>query len=160
MRKGEIIMEIRLAIQNDIEQICLLYNEFFAYNAKIDPVYCRAGKENGEYPKSVIDSTDADLIVAVENNELIGFIHIREGRTPPYDALIQNHYAQIIDFIVTEKHRKKGIGTKLMEAAKDWSNKRKLDYIELFVLDGAKAEHRFYENNDFLPVFHTLRCML
>jgi hypothetical protein len=38
--------------------------------------------------------------------------------------------------------------------------KRKLDYIELFVLDGSKGERRFYENNDFVPVIHTLRCML
>jgi len=153
-------MEIRLAVQSDIEQICLLYNEFFAYNAEKDPVYCRAGKEYGEYPKSVIEGTGADLIVAVENDEVIGLIHIKEGRTPPYDALQQNHYAQIIDFIVTAEQRKKGAGTKLMDAAKAWANERKLDYIELFVLDGAKGEHRFYENNDFVPVMHTLRYML
>jgi len=153
-------MKIRLSTHSDIEQICLLYNEFFAYNAEKDPVYCRAGKESGEYPKSVIDSNDADLIVAEENGVVIGFIHIKEGKTPPYDALQQNHYAQIIDFIVTAEHRKKGAGTKLMEAAKAWANNRKLDYIELFVLEGAKNEHRFYENNDFIPVIHTLRCML
>jgi len=153
-------MEIRIAIHDDIEQICLLYNESFAYNAKKDPVYCRAGKESGEYPKSVIDGDSADLIVAVENNEVIGFIHIKEGKTPPYDALMQNHYAQIIDFIVTAAHRKKGTGTKLMDAAKAWANDRNLDYIELFVLDGAKGEHRFYESNDFVPVMHTLRYML
>jgi len=153
-------MEIRTALHNDIEQICQLYNEFFAYNAKIDPVYCRAGKEHGEYPKSVVESDTADIIVALENDEIIGFIHIKEGKTPPYDALMQNHYAQIIDFIVTEVHRKKGAGTKLMDAAKEWANKRKLDYIELFVLQGAKDEHRFYEHNDFVTVMQTKRCML
>jgi len=153
-------MEIRLAKYEDIEQICLLYNEFFAYNAKMDPVYCKAGKETGEYPKSVVDSPGSDLIIAVENNEILGFIHIKEGKTPPYDALMQNHYAQIIDFIVTEAHRKKGIGTKLMEAAKLWANKRKLDYIELFVLQGAKSEHRFYEQSGFTTVMQTMRCML
>jgi len=153
-------MEIRCAIHNDIEQICLLYNEFFAYNAKKDPVYCKAGRESGEYPKSVIDCDSSDLIVAVENDDVIGLIHIKEGKTPPYDALMQNHYAQIIDFIVTAAHRKKGIGTKLMDAAKEWASKRKLDYIELFVLQAAKDEHRFYENNEFVPVMQTMRFML
>ena len=153
-------MKIRLAIQKDIEQICQLYNEFFAYNAEKDPVYCRAGKESGEYPMSVIDSDSSDLIVAVDNDEVIGFIHIKEGKTPPYDALMQNHYAQIIDFIVTAGHRKKGIGTKLMDAAKEWANKRKLDYIELFVLQGAVDEHRFYEHNKFVTVMQTMRHML
>jgi len=153
-------MEIREAIQSDIEQICLLYNEFFAYNAKMDPVYCKAGKETGEYPKSVIEDTGSDLIVAVENGDLLGFIHIKEGRTPPYDALMQNHYAQIIDFIVTAEHRKKGIGKKLMDAAKEWAVKRELDYIELFVLQNAKSEHHFYERNDFTTVMQTMRCMI
>jgi len=153
-------MEIRLASLNDIDQICLLYNEFFAYNAEKDPVYCRAGKEPGGYPRSVIESGGADIIVAVDNNAVIGFIHIKEGKTPPYDALQQNHYAQIIDFIVTAERRKEGTGKKLMDAAKAWANERKLDYIELFVLDGAKNEHRFYENNDFVPVMHTFRHML
>ena len=153
-------MDIRCAIHNDIEQICLLYNEFFAYNAKKDPVYCKAGRESGEYPKSVIDCDSSDLIVAVENDDVIGLIHIKEGKTPPYDALMQNHYAQIIDFIVTAAHRKKGIGTKLMDAAKEWASKRKLDYIELFVLQAAKDEHRFYENNEFVPVMQTMRFML
>jgi ribosomal protein S18 acetylase RimI-like enzyme len=154
------MMEVRCAVHNDIAQICLLYNEFFAYNAEKDPVYCRAGKESGEYPKSVIDSDSSDLIVAVDNDDVIGFIHIKEGRTPPYDALVQNHYAQIIDFIVTAEHRKKGIGTKLMDAAKEWANKRNLDYIELFVLQGAKDEHRFYEHNEFVTVMQTMRYMM
>jgi GNAT superfamily N-acetyltransferase len=153
-------MEIRLATQNDIAKICLLYNEFFAYNAQIDPVYCKAGKETGEYPKSVIESSSCDIIIAVENDDVIGLIHIKEAKTPPYDALVQNHYAQIIDFVVTESQRKKGVGTKLMSFAKTWANERGLDYIELFVLDGAKNEHRFYEHNGFKTVLHGMRCML
>jgi ribosomal protein S18 acetylase RimI-like enzyme len=143
-----------------LEWICLLYNEFFAYNAEKDPVYCRAGKESGEYPKSVIESGGSDLIVADIDGVVIGFIHIREAKTPPYDALMQNHYAQIIDFIVTASHRKQGVGTKLMEAAKQWAKKRDLDYIELFVLSGAENERSFYQHSDFTTVIHTMRCML
>ena len=156
-------MNIRLAELKDVPQICELYNEFFAYNAKIDPVYCRAGKEFGEYPKSVIEGSDADLIVAEIKSkefELVGFIHIKEGKTPPYDALMQNHYAQIIDFMVTEQHRRKGVGRKLMDAAKEWAEKRKLDYIELFVLQGAADEQRFYDRSGFDNVMQTKRFML
>ena len=153
-------MEIRLAVPDDIGQICQLYNEFFAYNAQMDPVYCRAGKESGDYPKTVIADGGADLIVAVENDDILGLIHIKEAQTPPYDALMQNHYAQIIDFIVTAAHRKKGIGTKLMEAAKHWSAKRDIDYIELFVLHNARRERQFYEQAGFDEVMHTMRCML
>ena len=34
-------MEIRTATLDDIEQICQLYNEFFAYNAKLQLEYCK-----------------------------------------------------------------------------------------------------------------------
>jgi len=91
---------------------------------------------------------------------MLGFIHIKEGKTPPYDALMQNHYAQIIDFIVTAVHRKKGVGTKLMDAAKEWAKVRSLDYIELFALQGAIDERRFYERSDFTTVMQTFRHML
>ena len=153
-------MEIRTAVHDDIEQICRLYNEFFAYNAKIDPVYFKAGKENGEYTGSIIESESADLIIAVFDDKAVGLIHIREGKTPPYDALMQNHYAQIIDFIVTEEHRQKGIGKELMDAAKKWAANRNLDYIELFVLQGAAVEQQFYENHGFVTVIQTKRYML
>jgi len=142
-------MEIRLAIQSDIESICQLYNEFFAYNAGLQPTYYNAGNESGGYPRSTIISENSDIILAVENDKVVGFIHIRESQTPPFDALVPHSYAEIVDFIVTAAYREKGIGSKLMDAAKQWTKIRSLDYIELFVLSNANNESRFYEHKDF-----------
>ena len=153
-------MEIRTATLNDIEQICLLYNEFFAYNNKLQPEYCKAVKENGDYPKSVIADEKSDIIVSVEDNNILGFIHIREDQTPPYDSVVQHNFAVIIDFIVTASCREKGVGAKLMDEAKKWTKTRKLDYIELFVLNNAIEANRFYEKNDFVTVSHTMRRVL
>lgn len=47
-------MKIRLAIINDIPEICGLYNSFFAYNANQQPQYYKQVMETGKYPKSVI----------------------------------------------------------------------------------------------------------
>ena len=104
------LMEIRVATLDDIEQICQLYNEFFAYNNKLQPEYCKAVKENGIYPKSVTTDERSDIIVAVENNNILGFIHIREDETPPYDSVVQHNFAVIIDFIVTVSSRERGWG--------------------------------------------------
>lgn len=153
-------MVVRLATLNDIAAICQLYNEFFAYNAGLQPKYYKAGKEAGSYPKSTIESKESDIFVAVENDTVAGFIHIRETKTPPFDALVPHNYAEVIDFITTAAHRNKGIGTMLMDAAKQWSKIRNLDYIELFVLRNAKDEIRFYEHSDFVHVSHTMRCQL
>lgn len=153
-------MEIRLATLNDINPICGLYDEFFAYNAGLQPKYYKAAKEGGEYPKSVIASEDSDIFIAVSDGAVAGLIHVKEARTPPYDAIAPHKYAEIIDFIVTASCRRKGIGSALMDAAKQWSRARNLDYIELFVLSEAEGEFLFYKREGFVTVSHTMKCAL
>ncbi|MDR2665313.1 MAG: GNAT family N-acetyltransferase [Oscillospiraceae bacterium] len=105
-----------------------------------------------------MQNNDSDIILAVENDLVLGFIHIRKVRTPPFDSIVPHNYAEIIDFIVTAEHRKSGIGSMLMEAAKQWTKIRNLDYIELFVLSNAKDEYCFYQYKGFVTVSHTMRC--
>jgi hypothetical protein len=42
-------MEIRLATLDDMEALCALLTEFFAYNAGLQPKYSRAVVERGEF---------------------------------------------------------------------------------------------------------------
>lgn len=153
-------MEIRLAAPGDLNPICGLYDEFFAYNAKLQPKHYRAGKEDGEYPKSVIEGGDSDIFIAVEDGAVCGLIHVRRAQTPPYNAIAQYEYAEIVDLIVTASRRRKGIGSALMEAARRWGRERNLAYIELFVLSEAGGEFLFYEREGFVTVSRTMRCAL
>lgn len=153
-------MEIRLATLNDINPICGLYDEFFAYNAGLQPKYYKAAKEGGEYPKSVVASEDADIFIAVAEGAVVGLIHVKQSQTPPYGAITPHKYAEIADLIVTAPCRRKGIGSALLEAARQWGRARKLDYIELFVLSNAKGEFLFYEHEGFVTVSHAMRRAL
>lgn len=153
-------MEVRIAVLEDVNSICQLYNEFFEYNATLQPKYYRNGKENGSYPKSTIESKESDIFVVVDDNRICGFIHIQEAKTPPFDAFVPHKYAEIIDFIVTVQYRRRGAGAMLMDAAKKWSNSRGLEYMELLVLTDAKGEKLFYEQENFETVSSTMRCQL
>ena len=153
-------MEVRVATLNDIEQLCHLFTEFFAYNATLQPDYCNASIESGEYPKTVINEDDADIIVAVDNGAIIGYIHIRESKTLPYEPIVQHKYAEIIDFMVSNSSRRRGVGLLLMDAAKEWGAKRNLDYIELFVLSNANEANAFYHKYGFEVKSHTMRFTL
>ena len=153
-------MDIRLATLNDIEPICKLYHEFWCYGAGLQPKYYKEAHDSGEYPRNTITIDASDIFVAESNSEIVGFIHVRESKTSPYDAIVQYNYAEIIDFIVTAPHRRKGVGLLLMNAAKEWSVSRNLDYIELFVLSDAKGEKNFYEQYGFDDVSHTMRYPL
>jgi GNAT superfamily N-acetyltransferase len=154
------IMEIRLATIEDIEALCPLLTEFFAYNAALQPAYCHADVENGEYPREIIESGTADFLIACDADAVVGFIHIDEKKTAPYGAIVQYNYAEIIAFMVTASHRCQGIGSKLIEAAKQWSITRNLDYIELFSLTNATEANDFYDNNSFITVSHNRRYTL
>jgi len=153
-------MEIRLATLNDIEAMCPLFTEFFAYNAQLQPMYCRADIERGEYPRTIIESENSDFLIAVENDAILGFIHITQMKTPPHGSIVPHNYSEIIAFMVTASQRGQGIGAMLVEAAKQWSNSRNLDYIELFSLVNADEANRFYDHNDFVTVSHIRRYTL
>jgi len=145
-------MEVRIATENDIEALCPILTEFFAYNAQLQPLYCNAAVENGDYPKEVIENDMSDFLIAVDGGSLVGFIHINQTKTLPYDAIVPHNYAEITAFMVTEKCRGKGIGSKLIEYAKQWSKDRNLDHIELLSLVNANEANKFYDKNDFLTM--------
>jgi len=154
-------MEIRPAVSNDIEALCSLLTEFFTYNAALQPAYYKAHNESGEYPtKSIIESENSDFLVAVENDAILGFIHIIQMETPSYCSLVPHKYAEIELFMVTALHRKQGVGSKLIDAAKQWSKDRNLDYIELFSLSNAESANNFYNNNNFATVSYIRRYTL
>ena len=153
-------MEIRIAETSDIEALCPLLTEFFAYNAELQPMYCTAAIETGEYPKSIIESEDSDFLVAIKNGTVVGFIHINQMKTPPYDAITPHNYAEIMALMVTASCREQGIGTELIELAKKWSKDRNLDYLELMSLVNAKEANTFYDNKDFITTSNIRRYHL
>jgi len=153
-------LQIRLAKLKDIEQLCALYKEFFAHNAKAQPKYYKEGEIVVEYPKGVIESEDEDIFVAICENTLVGFIHIQENKTPPYDSYVPCKYAEIIELFVAEPFRKQSIGLQFMAAVKKWSKERGLAYIEAMVLSNLGGEISFYEKEIFDIKAHIMRCDL
>ncbi|MHB1150699.1 MAG: GNAT family N-acetyltransferase [Eubacteriales bacterium] len=153
-------MEIRLAGINDIAGICLLYNAFFIYNTDQQPQYYKPATESGRYPKSIIENNSEDIYIAVDDNVIIGLIHIAEEQTPPFDCFIQYKFAAIIDLFIDENYRKKGIGGLLLESAKQWSKSRNLNYTELNVLAENENGIQFYNHNEFKIVSQIMRYTL
>ncbi|MCL2564404.1 MAG: GNAT family N-acetyltransferase [Defluviitaleaceae bacterium] len=153
-------MEVRLATLNDVDALRPLLTEFFAYNANLQPLYCYADDESGEYPKNMIENDNADFLIALDKDIAVGFIHISQMKTPPYGSVIPHNYAEIMAFMVTASRRGQGIGSKLIDAAKQWSKDRNLDYIELISFTNADAANSFYDSKDFATVLHLRRHML
>ena len=150
-------VEIRQATLKDINEIAVLYQEFYALNALSQPEYYQEATETGAYSRSVIESRQGDLLIATEADAVIGLIHVEESKTPPYAPIVQHRFAEVIDLIVETSFRKKGVGTLLINAARQWAKNRGLDYLELFVLSENQGGIAFYHRTGFRTVSHNMR---
>ncbi len=150
-------MNIRPAVCGDISALNALYTDFFAHNATQQPQWYHAVEETGAYPRSVLESQCGDILVAETDDVIVGFVHIEENATPPYPSVRAYRYACVVDIAVSERYRRKGIGRLLLEECKRWARLRRLDYIELTVLENNAAGIRFYEREHFTTVSRTMR---
>lgn len=153
-------MIIRIANTNDMESISHLYDEFYKYNNSLQPSFCTNAKESGQYPQSVIDGATGDIFVAEIESVIIGFIHVEEDNTPAFPSVAPHRFACIMDFYVKSEYRKRGVGKALLEKVKGWSLNRKLEYLELLVLEENKIGKDFYKQENFKTASYTMRYTL
>jgi GNAT superfamily N-acetyltransferase len=158
--RSEVIMEIRLATLEDVTVISKMYEEFFAFHAGLQPTYFQEAEEHGEYPESTIKSETADLIVSEVDGNVVGFAHVLESKSLPYDCIVQYKIAVCIDLYVKPAYRKMGVATELLKAVKEWAKKRDLDFIEIKVLVENDNAINFYEREGYNKIYHTMRYLI
>ena len=69
-----------------------------------------------------------------------------------------NIYLQ--DLVVIKSYRNNGIGTLLLDAAKQYGREKKADFFRTQVFPMNKAGLRFYERNGFSVKMITIECDL
>ena len=141
---------VRKATNNDITAISELYREQFREMAKLIPDFIKEGNQNTEFIENTITNCESDILVYEENGKVIGFILIQAKTRPDFEFMIPGKYCYIMDIIVTEKHRGKGFGTALMNAAKDWAKKQECNFINLDVLVNNPDAIRLYNKLGFI----------
>lgn len=152
-------MELRIANTKDIDIINDLYYELDTHAIELLPHHFQRGVRSCEYLKSVIEDEESDFILAIINNEVVGFSQIIAKEVKDISILIPYKYAYVLDIVVSEKMRNQGIGSKLMEESKRWA-KRELSYLKLSVLyDNVSAQH-FYEKHGFNKQAIEMECSL
>jgi GNAT superfamily N-acetyltransferase len=88
----------------------------------------------------------SDLLLArlAETGEIVGFLHIVVPALIEIDAA-----AEIWGLVVSDGHRGKRIGQRLVEAAESWARERGVDTIRLRTNEIRTDAHRFYERLGF-----------
>lgn len=153
-------MEVRTAVLDDIDGIAKLYIKQFCKMKDLQPDFFQEGSQSKEFIKSIIEENNSDFLVIMNENHMVGFLLLQSKETPDFSCFIKHKYAYLMDIVISEDYRGKGMGSLLLNEAKIWANDKKLDYIELNVLSNNNDAIQFYQRHDFKEKSQTMFCKL
>lgn len=106
--------------------------------------------------KSLIQSSEATVIVAEENNEIIasGYARIKKAEKNYYQF---KEYAYLGFMYVKPEHRGKGINKVITDELISWSKSRGISEIRLEVYAQNESAIKAYEKAGFEPHILTMR---
>jgi ribosomal protein S18 acetylase RimI-like enzyme len=129
-----LLVEIRDATVVDIDQVLALnaslmqshlqYDEYYQLNQHSHDVYT-------EYFQRFIESDNARVLVALDEEVIVGFITGKIERRPPVFAVTEK--GEINSVFVKELFRRQGIGGQLLRRMFDWFKAHGAEYVELSV---------------------------
>lgn len=152
---------IRPAGEGDIPVVVALYRQLDQTLVDLQPEFFCAAPREDEFVRHAVRAADAEYLLAEEDGAVIGFALVNyAGWTPEFSCVLPHRYACLADLVVDEAHRRQGVGSVLLGAAKRWARDRRLEYLELNVLAQNTPAISLYESHDFVEATRTMRCML
>ncbi len=106
----------------------------------------RSGKDRGEIPREwfneLIDSPYHDMILAIENDKIIGIATVSVHMGP---IIRKNVYLE--DFVTDASVRGKGIGSAIWDEIIKWGQEKGCNNLEFTCGNGREAAQEFYKNH-------------
>ena len=126
-------MNVRSWITSDLPQLVGLMAQL-GYPASEDVLRERFSR--------VTRHSDYDLLVLEEERILLGCVGLFQAQAFEHDTT----YVRIVAFVVNAKHRRQGIGRRLIRAAEDWAHARGATAVLLNSGNRPEREaaHHFY----------------
>lgn len=143
-------MEIITANASHVPGIVELWKEFMDYHRGIEPIFDRAedaGTKFGDYLKGLIESNDAQALIALDNGGAVAYSIAQISRRPP--VFREAEFGFISDLGVRSDYRRRGVGMQMLSKILEWFKARNMDRIELLVLPGHKAGVSFWRKHGF-----------
>jgi GNAT superfamily N-acetyltransferase len=133
-------VEIRGAREDEIPALIRAYEWLFAPPGA-PPAFAWDERRAAVALREAIDSHDSVVLVADAGGEIVGFL---TGYQDLHSVRF-GYRAWVEDFAVDPGWRSRGVGKRLLEAAKAWARERGATHLELDSALGRVDAHRFYE---------------
>lgn len=156
-------MLIRTATANDIPDIQRLYQQLEDHHLHLRPDIfqpCNGPGRPDEQIREWIEGQDTDYLIAEINARLAGFLSIKISSASALPMFKPQQFATVNSAVVDLPHRSAGIGSALLEAAKEWAAARNLKTIRVHVWTDNAAAQRFYLARGFQPLTTLLQLDL
>ncbi len=142
-------MEIRTAVPEDMPALLELTHMLYDEAARLQPYNYRPADPQKEALLPFLTSPDRTILLAEHDGTPAGLAALAEQRTESLCYVTPHRYARLVDLIVRADLREIGIGSSLLDAAKDWARSRGLEHLELNTLPENRDAARLYERNGF-----------
>ncbi len=148
---------LRRARTEDVESLVRLWRLMWEYHIPFDPrfeVTAAADLVMSRWFEETLQSDRAVLLVAEEEpGKLLGYCHAMILENPP--VVPWQFYGYVSEVAVRDKRR--GIGTRLLEAAHAWFREKGLPYAEVNVSVRNAVAGRFWRKQGYSEFLERLR---
>jgi ribosomal protein S18 acetylase RimI-like enzyme len=107
-----------------------------------------------------VASPDNALFIALDGDNVVGFVDIQKSANPPYPMFVQKDFALLDNLYVTPEFRGTGLAHTLFEKAKEWAKEQRFASVQLKVYNKNKGAIRFYEKEGLIPLSTTFEIEL
>ncbi|MFA5369090.1 MAG: GNAT family N-acetyltransferase [Candidatus Paceibacterota bacterium] len=146
-------MEIKKAKIKNLDEITNLSSASAMFHEKLTPYYILNKDFKTILKKSLkknIYSSNSLILVAEENNEIVGYLLAFKINRPEMFSIKKT--GLISDIFIKENYRKRGIGELLAKESFNWFKKSKIKTIEINIESKNKPALNFWNALDFEDV--------
>ncbi len=150
--------DIQEAEDIHVHDIVEIWKDFMDFHRDIDELFTRreGGHVNFErHVRELMASEDAVVLVAKEGELVVGYSIAQVNAYPP--IFTRERYGFISDVAVRAGHRRRGLGTSLVESMLEWLKARGLSRIELRVAAKNRVGNQFWKKlgfNDYVQILY------
>jgi len=126
-------VEIIKPVVKDLGKLISLWEEQYRYHHDLDSDYYVKSSEGltkqfREYLAKSIEKNDPYILVALIGGEFVGFISFEIDEAEYFDTKIKK-FGSVLELYVSEKYRRKGIGSKLMKRVENFFKEKGLNNL-------------------------------
>jgi len=143
-------MKIIRARKEHVQQIIVVWQEFTQFHLDAEPLWNPGENAIGDFEIELIkqiQSDDAMVLVAIEQEEVLGFLIAEIGNQPPVFRL--DRWGIITDLGIKKEYRRNGIGEKMLSEAMNWFAKDNIKLVEVYLLVQNQVATSFWSKQGF-----------